>query len=68
MGFRVQGLGSRVWGLGFGFKGSDSGIWVWDLESRVEGLGFRVQGLGSAFQGFRLGVWGSDSGFKEFGG
>ena len=40
LGFRVQGLGSRVAGLGFRVQGS--GFRVKGLGFRIEGSGFRV--------------------------
>ena len=44
LGFGVQHVGCRVYGLGFWFRVSGSGIRVWDLGFGVEGLGFRVKG------------------------
>ena len=60
MGFRVWGLGFRVWGFGvwgFGVWGLGFGVWgfgAWGLGFGVRGLGFR--GLGFGVLGF--GAWG----------
>jgi hypothetical protein len=45
--FRVQGLGFRDWGLGFGVEGSGFkllgvGFGVWGLGCRVQAHGFGV--------------------------
>ena len=43
----AEGLGFRVWGLGFG-------AWVWGSKSIVKGRGFRIQGSGLGGRGFRI--------------
>ena len=49
MGFRVSGLGFRLWrGLGKAFLGG-----IWELGFRFQGLGFRVKFRVSGL-GFRV--------------
>ena len=65
MGFRVQGVGFRVWGLGFRVQGV--GFRVWGFGFRVSGLGFRVSVLGcrASGLGFNRWVWHNTLNFTE---
>ena len=49
LGFEVQGLESKVWGLGPGFR-----VWQW---SRVLSVEFRVLGSGLGFRDYGVGCW-----------
>ena len=75
--FRVQGLGLRVWDVGFRGEGLDLSRSarrraamtpalpaVCGLGFRVQGAGFRVQGLGCRVQGAGFRAWGS--GFRVY--
>ena len=53
MGFRVQGLGFRVWGLGV--RSQVLGLWAWGLWPRVHGVvlgGFDGKGQKVGCRGF----------------
>ncbi|PHT97226.1 hypothetical protein BC332_33847 [Capsicum chinense] len=52
----------RVWGSGFGVRGSR--FRVWGLGFRVQGLGFRVWGSGFRVRGSRFGVRGLGFGVR----
>ena len=54
LGFTVEGLWFRVWGLRFTIQGLWFRVWVWGLGFRDWGLWFRVQCLGFRGLGFRV--------------